>query len=390
MFRFFSLMVKNSVRNRRRSILTIGSVAVSLCLLGVLFAIYHTLFMTEATPAQALRIVVRHRVSLTQSMPISYRQKIEKIPGVRQVMVWQWFGGVYKDARDPNNFFARFAAEPDRLFTVRSEYQMPEDQKQAFLRERTACVVSRDLANKLHFNLGDRITIVGDIFPVTLELKLVGIFDEPESEDTLYFNREYLRDALGANNARSEQVGAFQVQANTAEDVPRIAKAIDDTFDNAPQPTKSESEKAFALSFASFIGNLKLFLLLICGAVTFTILLVSANTISMSVRERVKEVGILKTLGFTQDNILGIILGEAGFIALIGGILGSFLAQFLCVAVRNSPGGAFLPALKNLAVTPSIGFLCVGVAIFIGLISSLVPAWSAARTSILDSLRYSG
>jgi putative ABC transport system permease protein len=390
MFRFFSLMVKNSVRNRRRSLLTIGSVAVSLCLLGVLFAIYNALFLTEATPAQALRVVVRHRVSLTQSMPISYRQKIEKIPGVRQVMIWQWFGGVYKDARDPNNFFARFAAEPDRLFTVRSEYVMPEEQKQAFQRERTACVVSRDLANKLKFNIGDRITIVGDIFPVTLELKLVGIFDGPETEDTLYFNRDYLRDALGANNPRSEQVGAFQVQANSAEDVPRIAKAIDDTFDNAPQPTKSESEKAFALSFASFVGNLKLFLLLICGAVTFTILLVSANTISMSVRERVKEVGILKTLGFTQGNILGIILGEAGFIALIGGALGAFLAQFLCVGVRNSPGGAFLPALKGLAVTPSIALLCVAVALFIGLISSLVPAWSAARTSILDSLRYSG
>jgi putative ABC transport system permease protein len=390
MFRFLSLMVKNSLRNRRRSLLTIGSVAVSLCLLGVLFAIYSALFLADATPAQALRLVVRHRVSLTQSMPIAYRQKIQAIPGVRQVMVWQWFGGVYKDARDPNNQFARFAAEPDRIFAVRPEYQLPEDQKLAFQHERTGCIVSRDLADKLHFKLGDRITLVGDIFPVTLDLKVVGIFNEPEAEDTLYFSRDYLRDALGPNTARSDRVGAFQVQANTAEDVPRIAKAIDDTFDNAPEPTKSESERAFALSFASFVGNLKLFLLLICGAVTFTILLVSANTISMSVRERVREVGILKTLGFTQGNILGIILGEAGFIALIGGIVGCILAQMLCSGVRNSPGAVFMPALKGLTITPSVALICIGVALFIGLVSSLVPAWSAARTSILDSLRFSG
>ena len=133
-------MVKNSLRNRRRSVLTIGSMAVSLCLLGVLFAIYRALFLAEATPAQALRLIVRHRVSLTQSMPISYQQKIQAIPGVHQVMVWQWFGGVYKDARDPKNLFARFGAEPDRIFTVRPEYQLPEEQKLAFQHERTGAL----------------------------------------------------------------------------------------------------------------------------------------------------------------------------------------------------------------------------------------------------------
>lgn len=300
MFRFLPLILKNSLRNRRRSILTIGSIAVSLCLLGVLFAMYRVLFLAEATPAQALRLITRHRVSLTQSMPIAYRQKIERIPGVKQVMVWQWFGGVYKDARDPKNFFARFAAEPDRLFGVSPELVIPEEQKLAFERERTGCVVSRTLADKLGFKLGDRIHLAGDIFPVNLELKLVGIFEDPNGGEVMYFNRDYLRDALGPSNRRSDQVGAFMIQANSADDVPRIAKAVDDTFDNAPAPTKTESEREFQLSFASFVGNLKLFLLLICGAVTFTILLVSANTISMSVRERVREVGILKTLGFTQ------------------------------------------------------------------------------------------
>ena len=134
MFRYLPLIVKNSLRNRRRSILTVGSMAVSLCLLGVLMAMYHALFMGEPTPAQALRLICRHHVSLPQPIPIYYRDKIQRIPGVREVMVWQWFGGVYKDNRDPKNAFPRFASEPDRLFKVRPEYEMPEDQKIAFQR----------------------------------------------------------------------------------------------------------------------------------------------------------------------------------------------------------------------------------------------------------------
>ncbi len=390
MFRFLSLMWKNTLRNRRRSILTIGSMAVSLCLLGVLFAIYHALFLSEATPAQALRLVTRHKVSLTQSMPMAYQQKIEQIKGVRQVMTWRWFGGTYKDNRDPKNFFARFATQPERLFTVYSEFVIPEDQKQAFLHEKTSAVVSRPVADKLNFHVGDKITLIGDIFPFNPELKIVGIFDDPQNAELLYFHEDYLRDALGTGSERGNQSGAFVIKADSADDVPGIAKAVDEMFAESPYPTKTESEAQFALSFASFVGNLKLFLLLICGAVTFTILLVSANTISMSVRERIREVGILKTLGFTPGNILGIILGEAGFISLVGGAVGVLLATILCGAVRESPGGAFIQALRTLSITPSVAMVCLAVALFIGLVSSLVPAWGAAKTSILDSLRYNG
>src|SRR5262249_39726619 len=152
--------------------------------------------------------------------------------------------------------------------------------------------------------------------------KVVGIFDEPEHVQTLYFNREYLRESLGPNNPRRENAGVFIIQAASAADVPRIADAADRGFDQSPAPPQTESERAFQLSFAAFLGNLRLFLMAICGAVAFTILLVSANTISMSVRERIREVGILKTLGFTPTEILGIILSEAAVISLIGGALG--------------------------------------------------------------------
>jgi putative ABC transport system permease protein len=390
MFRYLPLMIKNSLRNRRRSVLTIGSIAVSLCILGVLFAMYRALFLAEATPAQALRLICRHRVSLTQSMPISYRQKIERIPGVKEVMVWQWFGGVYKDRRDPKNLFARFAAEPDRFFRVHPEYEISEDQKLAFQHERTGCILSDELQRKLGLKAGDRVTLVGDIFPVTLELKFVGVFTDPDKSEVLYFNRDYLRDALGVSNARADMVGAFQIEANNADDVPRIANAVDREFENSQYPTKTESEKAFALSFASFLGNLKLFVMAICGAVTFTILLVSANTISMSVRERVREVGIMKTLGFTPGAILGIILGESALISLIGGIVGCILAAGLCWLLSHAPGSGMNQALRTLSITPAVGLLSLSVAVLIGLVSSFIPAWSASKTSIVDSLRYSG
>ncbi|MBZ5608949.1 MAG: FtsX-like permease family protein [Acidobacteriia bacterium] len=389
MFRYFALIFKNSVRNRRRSLLTIGSIAVSLCILGLLVAMYSAMFHGQATPAQALRLVVRHRVSMTQPIPIYYRDKIQRIPGVRDVMVWQWFGGVYKDARDPNNNFPRFAAEPSRFFNVRPEYVMPDDQKQAFLRERTGCIISRTLADKMNFKLGDRITLVGDIFPVTLDLKVVGIFDEPDRITVLYFNQQYLREALGPG-PRQDMIGAFLVQADTAADVPRITAAIDNEFASSPFPTRSESEKAFELSFISFLGNLRLFIMAICGAVTFTILLVSGNTISMSVRERIREVGILKTLGFTPGAVLGIVLGESAVISLIGGAIGCLLAAGLCRLVAQSPGGDLMPALRTLSITPAVGLACLGAALVIGLASSFFPAWNASRTTILDSLRYSG
>ncbi len=390
MLRFLPLMFKNTLRNRRRSLLTIGSVAVSLCILGVLLAMYHALFMSDPTPSQALRLVVRHRVSLTVPLPVAYEQKIQAVPGVKDLMIWDWFGGTYKDSRDPKNFFARFGTQPDRLFIVHPEYTIPEDQKQAFLHDRTGAISSKALADKMGFKLGDRITLLGDIYPVNLELTLVGIFDDPDASEVLYYNRQYLREALGAGNARADMVCCFQVQADNAADVPRVAKAVDALFDNAPAPSRTESENAFQLSFVGMLGNIKVFLMAICGAVAFTILLVTANTISMSVRERIREVGIMKTLGYTPDAILGIILGESAVISLVGGVIGCLMAAFLCLGVRSSPAGNFSQGLKLLSLTPPVALLCLAIALLIGVISSLIPAWGASRTSILESLRTTG
>jgi len=279
--------------------------------------------------------------------------------------------------------FARFAVEPDKIFTIRGELKIPEDQKKAFQQERSACIIGRPLAEKYNLHLGDRITLVGDIFPINLELTLRGIYDAPINDESLYFQRDYFEESLPLS--RRGTAGTLNILANSTDDVPRIEKAVDDMFHDSPVQTKTETESAFSLSFVAFLGNVKMFLLSVCAAVTFTILLVSANTIAMSVRERVREVGVLKTLGYTRGIILGIILGEAVAISLVGGALGLILASLLAGVVRQSP--AFIQQLKTLTIVPPVAVLCLVIAALIGLVSALVPAYRASRISIVEALR---
>jgi len=390
MLRLWSLMVASTIRNSRRSLLTVGSVAVSLCLLSVMAAAYRSLFLApESVPAEALRLVTRHLVSITQPMPVSFLPKIRSIRGVVDSMIWQWFGGTYRDARDQRNFFARFAVEPARLFRIKPEVRLLDDQKVAFQQMRSSCIVGRKLAARFRWKVGDRITLVGDIFPVTAELTIVGIYSNPEEEENLYFDYEYLRQLLIAagQSSRADTVGVFLTAADRPEDVDAIAAVIDKQFEDSPAPTKSESERMWQLSFVSFLGNLKLFLLSISAALTFTMLLVSGNTISMSVRERTREVGILKTLGFTREMIFCMFMGETVLMSIAGGIAGVLLGAALALAVRYS-GTPF--ARLRLGLSVEVASFVITVAVLIGVLSSFIPARRAARSQIIECLRYSG
>jgi len=378
------MILKNVWRNKRRTILTVLSIGVSLCLLGVLLAIYHAFYFSDPTPEQALRLVTRNSISLARPMPQAYRDKIMRVPGVREIAIEDWFGGQYIDDKAEHQF-ARFATDPDKIFIVRPEMKLPDEQKAAFMKERSACIIGRPIADKQKLKLGDKITLKGDIYPGALELTVRGIFESEQNADLLYFNRTYLEEGLAER--RRGNAGIFLILAKTVEDVPRIEKAVDEEFRNSPTQTKTESESAFSLSFVSFLGNIKAFLLIVCAAVMFTILLVSANTIAMSVRERVREVGVLKVLGFTRGVILGIILTEAVIVSLIGGVLGVFLASMLTGVVRNMP--AFLDQLRHLSLTPSVALLCLAIAGVIGLVSAFIPAFQASRIPILEALRSS-
>jgi len=387
MLRYWPLVVKNALRNRRRSSLTVLSVAASFCLLGVLMSMYHIFFVNQPSPDQALRLIVRNRISITNWMPASYEARIRQMKGVQDVTVFQYFGGMYKDSRDMKNYYARFAVEPAKFFAVSPNYRIPQEQLKAFVTERSACVVGLGVAQRLNFHVGDRITLVGDIFPVTLELTVRGIYENPNDDGGLLFNYEYLRESMAQRFFRHlDEVGMFILRAESPEAVPAVIEGVDAMFANSPSETKTETEKAFTLGFLSYLGDVKLMLISVCGALTFTVLLVSANTMAMSVRERVREVGILKTLGYTPQAVLGILLSESVLIALTGGILGLGIAAAIISAIRHVP--VMFISLKNLAVPSWVlgGSLLLAVAV--GVASSFFPAWNASRRPITTCLRF--
>ena len=386
MGKYIPFALKNSFRNKRRTILTIASISVSLFLLGMLVAVYHAFYYREAPPEQALRLVVRNRVSLTFALPEYYEQRIRQIHGIREICPVSWFGGVYIDRR-PEHFFARFSTDPERIFLVHNEFKISPEQLKAFQSERTAAAVGKSLAEKLNLKLGQKITIKGDAYPVDVELTIRALFegDVKGSDYVMYFHRKYLEESLSATKRGT--VGTFAILADSAESVPRIGREIDDMFRNSDTQTKTESEQAFQLGFISMLGNVKLFLLSICGAVVFTILLVVGNTMAMSVRERIKEIGVLKTLVFTTAQVLLMIIAESVIIAMVGGMLGCGLASGVCFVLS----GAQLPFMPlGLPMPPVVLTISLAVAFAIGFFSSVVPALNASRVPITEALRHIG
>jgi putative ABC transport system permease protein len=383
MFRLGPLILRNVFRNRRRSLLTLASTAISLGLLALLAAMYQGFFYGEpTTPWESRWLITRHRVSLTQLLPASHLQRIRAVPGVDDVSAWSWFAGTYKD---PKNFFARFAVDPDRIFNVRRDWTMPADQLAAFKRQRTACAVGRKIANQYGMKLGDRVTIVGDIYPVTLELTVAGIFEHPANAECLVFHREYLSELLPKTSKDRDAVGTYFILVSSPDDAPRVARAIDSMFDNSPYPTRTETVQEFGRSFLAFLGNVKMFLAAICGAVTFTILLVSANTVAMAVRERTREMAILRTLGYTPGEILQLVLGESVVISLVGGLAGLGLGWLLAKGLGALAGG-----FSAMGIRWQAAGIVLGVAAVIGVFAALVPALIASRRNLVESLRFSG
>jgi len=375
---------KNAFRNKRRSILTLISISLSLLLLTVMMTIWHAFYNSDASAESAQRLIVRHKVSLVQFMPISYREKIRAIPGVKNIVNETWFQGQYIDDKQ-ENFFAQFGTDPNEVFDVFKDFHIPPDQLEAWKKDRAGCVVDADLAKKHNWKVGDRLNLKGTIFPVDLELTIRGIFTAPQPTQTLYFNNAYIDEGYPRVKG---YVGFYEVLADSPQSVPRVAKDIDATFRNTDRPTKSESEKAFNLDWIAMLGNVKAFILSICAAVVFATLLVSANTMAMSIRERTREVALLKTLGFTRRTVLVLFMSEAVTLAAFGGLVGAIGATGLVYVLAHSPQmGLFLTG-----VTPNITTILIAVFVgaTVGLISSFVPAYNASRRNIVEGLRHIG
>jgi putative ABC transport system permease protein len=375
-------VTKNAFRNKRRSILTVLSIAFSLLLLTFMMTLWHAFSLDEGSAESAQRLVVRHRVSLTFALPGFYREKIRSIPGVVSVVPVSWFGGIYKDQK-PENFFAQFGTDPDEFFKTFRDIGMPDDQIKAWQRDRQGAIVDDTLANKYGWKLGDRIMLQGTIYPVNLELNIRGIFHSSPDNKSVYFNTKYVEESVPFFKG---QAGTFSILADNPGDVSKIAGAIDDMFRNSPQPTKSESEKAFGLEFVAMMGNVKAFILSICGAVLFATLLVCATTIAMSIRERTREVAVLKTLGFTRRGILGLFVSEAVALSLVGGLIGASLAKGMVFGISQMAQLTFFP----LRLTPLIFISALVISGIVGLLSAALPSYHASQVNIVDGLRHIG
>jgi putative ABC transport system permease protein len=377
-----SFVAKSAFRNKRRSLLTVASIAFSLLLLCIMLCVWRSFYIDKGAPDSALRIMTRHKVSLANFLPIFYRDKIRSVPGVVHVAPMTWFGGKYKDDK-PENYFAQFATDPDEYFEVAADKIMPPDQLDAWKRDRAGCVVDSDLARKHHWKIGDHIILQGSIFPVNLDLTLRGIYTIDPPQSNLYFNAKYLEESV---DWFKDTAGFYFTRVDTPEHMPVAARAIDDMFHGSPVPTKSESEQAFKADFISMLGNVKAFILSICGAVVFTTLLVCANTMAMSIRERTREVAVLRTLGFTQGRILKLLLSESIAISILGGLIGILLATG-AVLFMSRPGMGMPVSMHMTAATAAVVMV---VAFLVGIVSGLVPSYRAANLGIVDALRHIG
>jgi len=379
---------KNAFRNKRRTFLTIGAIAFPLLLLSFLMSLWRAFYGDDLRSAQSnQRLITRHKVSLTNVIPSYYREKIQHIPGVVKVVPMNWFQGVYKDTTQ-KNFFARFGTDPEQFFDIYPELSIPPDQLEAWKKDRAGCVADVELAKKYGWKIGDRIVITGDIYPIRLDLTLRGLFkvttDAPNN--SLYFNWKYVEEGVAFAKGNT---GFYSILVDSPQNVDRVSHAIDAMFANAPEPTRTETEKAFGLSFLAMLGNIKAFILIISSAAIFTILLVSGNTIAMSIRERTREVAVLKTLGFTRGTILGLFIGETLGISLVGGVLGALIALLFLSGASHAPQGGqlFLIALHEWKFTAPAA---VGAALLAGFLSSAIPAYGASRTGIVEGLRHIG
>jgi len=376
--KFFRLVWANLLRKKVRTTLTIGSFTVALFLFGLLAAV-RIAFSFRVDVAGVDRLDVINKVSLILPLPFSYRDRLLQMQGVAAVTYASWFSGIYQDER---NFFPQYAVDKDTWLEVYSEYVVPQDQRDAFLRDRQACLVGRSLAKRFGFKVGDRIPLKGTIWPGTWEFNVAGIYDGKRSDvdtSTMFFRSDYLEERRSFGKGT---VGWYVVKLSNPDDAVKVVKAIDESFANSPYETLTQTEQEFAASFAKQIGNVQ-FLIMSIGTVVFlTLLLVTGNTMAIAVRERTGELAVLKTIGYSDAGVLGLILAESVLIAGQGGIFGLALASVAVPGLSQA-----LPMMSGLRLSPLTLLLGVCLALGVGAVAGLLPALGAMRLRVAVALR---
>ena len=381
----FDLVRKNLFRRKLRAALMIVSILIAFMIFGVLAGFYRA-FTAGEDRAAADRLITVNKINFTQPMPIAYFNRVRAVDGVRQVTHANWFGGYYQD---PKNFLMTLAIEPVTYFDMyRSELDIPPEQLQAFISDRSSAVIGESMARKWGWKVGDRVPVASNIFTQrsngshTWDFTIAGIVKgkaEQVSTDFLLFQYAYFDET---RTFGKDTIGWLILQTNSPENNDRVAKTIDAMFANSIAETSTDTEKAFGKAFAAQFGNIALIVFLVVGAAFVTILMIVGNTMALSIRERTREIGVLKTLGFSGPRILRMVLGESVLLALLGGLPGLAIAALITIALRASLAN-IAPAF---AVSPVIALEGIALMIALGLFTGVIPALNAMRLKIATAL----
>jgi putative ABC transport system permease protein len=384
--KYFALIWSGLKRKKLRTALTVLSILVAFLLFGFLCAIKEA-FSAGVTLAGVDRLITRHKVSIIQSLPVSYEQRVANIPGVTATAAQSWFGGIYQE---PKNFFASIPVDPEKFLAMYPEFLLPPEQKAVWLKTRNGCIIGEKLAERFKWKIGDHVPLTCPIWGEpegrpNWDFEVVGVFaGAKKGTDTtgLYFRYDYFDEARIRGKGL---IGWIGVRVQNPDQAAEIAKRIDDEFANSPYETKTETEGAMAKGFAQQVGDIGTIMIAVLSAVFFTILLVAGNTMSQAVRERTDEIGVMKAMGFTNELVLLLVLFESCIIAGLGGLLGLGLGWMLISA--GNPVPQLLPIFYLPTRDLAIG--CV-IVIGLGIVAGALPAIQAMRLQIAVALRRNG
>lgn len=423
-------ILKNALRNKRRATLSVLSVAVSLFLLVMLQVALREMTVPPEDIGAALRVIVRSKISIANMLPSRQRTIIERIEGVEAVSPFSWFGGKFKG--DEEMMFAQFAVDPKQMPVLSPDFKTTREEHERWVSNRTSCIVGKLTAEKRGLKIGDRFTLTSIIYPCTLEMTVAGIYSGTTDDRNMLFHHKYLDEAAGIDG----QVGCWWVKVRSIDEMQRVTDAINKAFENTSAEVRAETERAFALGFVSMMGNITLFISWICLAVGLALLFVTASTMSMAIRERMRELAILKALGYRLHELFGFILAESFGLAAAGALIGAGGAWLVCthtkiagtvlmmvavplimwtgwmfyrrryfaailsllIAPFLAMNGAYLfqndtifkltkGFMLTLDVTPKILGVAAATAAALGIVACLAPAWAVARLSVVKGLK---
>lgn len=376
-------VVRNAVRNKRRLLLSVMSVAVSLFLLVTLMVVLREFTKPPVEGDTSLRMAVRNKIAITSTVPQRQRSKIESIPGVEMVTPFSWFGGKIEGEQ---LMFGTIAIEAKSLPKLLTEIKIDPEEFQDWVSDQTSCLVGQDtmdspLFKRLGFKKGSRFTLTSGIYPCTMELRVAGTYHGTLDDKNVFFHHSYLDKAM--NNWG--QTGMWWLRLSSADALDRVSRQIEAEFANSPNEVRAESERAFQMSFVSMLGGIKTVIGGVSIAVLLSILFVTASTMSMSIRERFRELAILKAVGFQRRDLCAFIVAESFGLALLGAVIGAGGATWLyhSIDMKKASGGMFIAW----EVTPEMLGLAALAAAVLGLLSAIFPAISAARMSVVQGLK---